>query len=91
MIPALHQVLDEEGPEALARAVRQSSNLLLTDTTWRDAHQSLLMTRMRTQDLLKACYFELFAELNELLTMLTFKILHWFTDCGLYVLKSGRQ
>ncbi|XP_063685704.1 uncharacterized protein LOC134819615 [Bolinopsis microptera] len=48
------QVLDEGGPDALARAVRQKSGLLLTDTTWRDAHQSSLMTRMRTHDLCKA-------------------------------------
>jgi pyruvate carboxylase len=31
--------------------VRATPGLLLTDTTWRDAHQSLLMTRMRTRDL----------------------------------------
>ena len=47
------QILDAQGAEGLARAVRASPDLLLTDTTWRDAHQSLLMTRMRTADLLK--------------------------------------
>ena len=35
------------------RAVRGPAGLLLTDTTWRDAHQSLLATRMRTQELLR--------------------------------------
>ncbi|XP_071834053.1 pyruvate carboxylase, mitochondrial-like [Apostichopus japonicus] len=39
------------GPEAFARAVRHHKGLLLTDTTFRDAHQSLLATRVRTFDL----------------------------------------
>jgi pyruvate carboxylase len=43
-----------EGPEAWAKAVRQHKGVLLTDTTLRDAHQSLLATRMRTHDMLKA-------------------------------------
>ena len=47
------QLFDEQGPEAFAKAVRQHKGLLLTDTTWRDAHQSLLATRMRTTDILK--------------------------------------
>ncbi|EOD09666.1 pyruvate carboxylase [Emiliania huxleyi CCMP1516] len=46
------RVLTEEGPEGFAKAVRQSQGLLLTDTTWRDAHQSLLATRVRTRDIL---------------------------------------
>jgi pyruvate carboxylase len=33
--------------------VRDHKGLLLMDTTWRDAHQSLLATRMRTDELLK--------------------------------------
>jgi pyruvate carboxylase len=41
------------GPEAFASAVRRHKGLLLMDTTWRDAHQSLLATRVRTYDLLK--------------------------------------
>jgi len=48
----LKQVLTEKGPEGFARAVRESRGLLLTDTTWRDAHQSLLATRVRTNDIL---------------------------------------
>jgi hypothetical protein len=47
-------LLVAEGPEAWAKAVRQHQGVLLTDTTWRDAHQSLLATRMRTHDMLKA-------------------------------------
>ncbi|CAN3357593.1 pyruvate carboxylase 2 [Diutina catenulata] len=45
------QVLLEEGPEGFASKVRQFGGCLLTDTTWRDAHQSLLATRVRTIDL----------------------------------------
>lgn len=50
--PSLKQIFDNEGPDAFARAVRQRKGLLVTDTTWRDAHQSLLATRMRTIDML---------------------------------------
>lgn len=46
------QVLLEEGPEVFAKKVRQFNGTLITDTTWRDAHQSLLATRVRTIDLL---------------------------------------
>jgi pyruvate carboxylase len=43
----------ELGPEAFSRWVRQQGPLLLTDTTFRDAHQSLLATRVRTRDMLR--------------------------------------
>ncbi|KAG7192490.1 pyruvate carboxylase [Scheffersomyces spartinae] len=46
------QVLLKEGPEEFARQVRKFQGTLITDTTWRDAHQSLLATRVRTIDLL---------------------------------------
>lgn len=46
-------ILDEEGPEAVAKAVLATDNALLTDTTLRDAHQSLLTTRVRTHDMTK--------------------------------------
>ncbi|KAJ8719476.1 hypothetical protein PYW08_011651 [Mythimna loreyi] len=46
------QILNEGGPEAFAKAVRRNKGLLLMDTTFRDAHQSLLATRVRTHDLL---------------------------------------
>lgn len=42
------------GPKAVAKAVREAKNLLLTDTTWRDAHQSLLATRVRSVDIARA-------------------------------------
>ncbi|WP_426368917.1 pyruvate carboxylase [Streptomyces sp. E-08] len=40
------------GPEGFARGLRESPTLGVTDTTFRDAHQSLLATRVRTKDLL---------------------------------------
>jgi pyruvate carboxylase len=46
-------ILLEGGPEALVAWIGKQKKLLLTDTTMRDAHQSLLATRMRTYDLLK--------------------------------------
>ncbi|KAF2212720.1 hypothetical protein CERZMDRAFT_106030 [Cercospora zeae-maydis SCOH1-5] len=45
-------IITEQGPEAFAKAVRQNKGCLIMDTTWRDAHQSLLATRVRTIDLL---------------------------------------
>jgi pyruvate carboxylase len=44
-------VLGREGPAGLARWAREQKRLLVTDTTFRDAHQSLLATRMRTFDM----------------------------------------
>ena len=44
--------LQEVGPEAFAQWVRRQRRLLITDTTMRDAHQSLMATRVRTYDLL---------------------------------------
>jgi pyruvate carboxylase len=46
-------ILDEQGAEAVTEWIKAQENLLLTDTTFRDAHQSLLATRVRTQDLKK--------------------------------------
>ncbi|GAA1349414.1 pyruvate carboxylase [Falsarthrobacter nasiphocae] len=48
------QRLDELGPEGFAQALRQQNAVAVTDTTFRDAHQSLLATRVRTKDLLAA-------------------------------------
>lgn len=48
------QVLLEQGPEGFARTLREQTALAVTDTTFRDAHQSLLATRVRTRDLLAA-------------------------------------
>ena len=46
------QRLLELGPEGFARALREQKALAVTDTTFRDAHQSLLATRVRSKDLL---------------------------------------
>ncbi|RDY72466.1 pyruvate carboxylase [Halobacillus trueperi] len=45
------QILNERGPEGLASWLKERNEVLLTDTTFRDAHQSLLATRVRTKDL----------------------------------------
>ncbi|MDM5332600.1 pyruvate carboxylase [Ureibacillus composti] len=45
------QILDECGPEGLVEWIKQQNEVLLTDTTFRDAHQSLLATRVRSQDM----------------------------------------
>lgn len=45
-------IIVEHGPEAFAKAVREYPGCLIMDTTWRDAHQSLLATRLRTIDML---------------------------------------
>lgn len=47
------QILDEEGPEGIVKWIRSQEKLLLTDTTMRDGHQSLMATRVRTVDMLK--------------------------------------
>jgi pyruvate carboxylase len=44
-------ILTERGPEGLVKWLRSDPRVRLTDTTWRDAHQSLLATRLRTYDL----------------------------------------
>ena len=48
------QILLEQGPEKFAVWARKQKRLLITDTTLRDAHQSLFATRMRTEDMLNA-------------------------------------
>src|SRR5699024_2148793 len=45
------QLLDSHGPDYVANWVKEQDKVLLTDTTFRDAHQSLLATRVRTKDL----------------------------------------
>ncbi|GAA2487796.1 pyruvate carboxylase [Terrabacter carboxydivorans] len=50
--PGARDRLVAEGPAAFARSLREATGVAVTDTTFRDAHQSLLATRMRTRDLL---------------------------------------
>jgi pyruvate carboxylase len=45
------QLLDDLGPKDFARWMRAQTRVLVTDTTMRDGHQSLLATRMRTHDI----------------------------------------
>ena len=47
------QILEERGPEGLIQWIKDQEKLLLTDTTMRDAHQSLMATRMRTRDMVQ--------------------------------------
>ncbi|MGN1401845.1 MAG: pyruvate carboxylase [Bacillus sp. (in: firmicutes)] len=47
------QILDERGADGLVQWVKDQKEVLITDTTFRDAHQSLLATRVRTNDLLQ--------------------------------------
>jgi pyruvate carboxylase len=52
-MPGLKQMLEQQGPEAVAQWMKAQDRLLITDTTMRDAHQSLLATRFRTYDIVK--------------------------------------
>ncbi|MFE7064414.1 pyruvate carboxylase [Sutcliffiella sp. NPDC057660] len=45
------QILDERGADGLVKWIGEQKEVLLTDTTFRDAHQSLLATRLRTHDI----------------------------------------
>jgi pyruvate carboxylase len=51
VIDGSRQILDREGPKALAEWMKGQTRVLFTDTTMRDAHQSLLATRMRSFDI----------------------------------------
>jgi len=59
------QLLDAKGPRGLADWMLMSERVLITDTTMRDAHQSLLATRFRTHDLclIAPCYSSLLPQL----------------------------
>jgi pyruvate carboxylase len=51
--PGSKQRLTDLGPEGFARWMRESKAVGITDTTFRDAHQSLLATRVRTSGLMR--------------------------------------
>ncbi|HVY51082.1 MAG TPA: pyruvate carboxylase [Devosia sp.] len=51
VVEGSRQVLDRQGPKGLATWMKQQKRVLFTDTTMRDAHQSLLATRMRSFDI----------------------------------------
>jgi pyruvate carboxylase len=46
-------LLEQKGPQAVADWMQAQRHLLITDTTMRDGHQSLLATRMRSVDMIK--------------------------------------
>jgi pyruvate carboxylase len=50
--PGTRQLLQKLGPKKFAEWAKKEKRLLITDTTFRDAHQSLMATRVRTHDLL---------------------------------------
>lgn len=52
--PGTRQILEREGPQGLADWMKAQKRLLITDTTMRDGHQSLLATRMRSLDMIRA-------------------------------------
>ena len=52
--PGTRQRLLQLGPKKFAEWTTKQKRLLITDTTWRDAHQSLMATRVRTYDMLAA-------------------------------------
>ncbi len=52
--PGTRDLLEAKGPQAVADWMGAQDRLLLTDTTMRDGHQSLLATRMRSIDMIKA-------------------------------------
>jgi pyruvate carboxylase len=53
VLEGTRQILDRDGPDGLAKWMKAQKQVLFTDTTMRDAHQSLLATRMRTHDIVK--------------------------------------
>jgi pyruvate carboxylase len=52
------QLLQKLGPEGFAKALRAQPAVAITDTTFRDAHQSLLATRVRSRDLVQVAPYE---------------------------------
>ena len=51
--PGTRTLLEEKGPQAVADWMAAQKRLLVTDTTMRDGHQSLLATRMRSIDMIR--------------------------------------
>ena len=51
VVDGTRQRLEKDGPQKFAQWMRREKKVLITDTTMRDGHQSLLATRMRTHDI----------------------------------------
>ena len=54
--PGTKDILTSEGPTGIVKLLRKDKRVYLTDTTWRDAHQSLLATRLRSYDLARVAH-----------------------------------
>ncbi len=54
IVDGTRQRLEADGPKAFSEWMRAQDNVLITDTTMRDGHQSLLATRMRSSDIIGA-------------------------------------
>ncbi|MEY8189260.1 pyruvate carboxylase [Peribacillus simplex] len=52
LISGTKNILEEQGAEGLVNWIKEQKEVLITDTTFRDAHQSLLATRIRSKDIL---------------------------------------
>lgn len=50
-IQGTKKILDEQGPEGVVNWIKNQKKLLITDTTMRDAQQSLMATRVRSRDM----------------------------------------
>jgi acetyl-CoA carboxylase carboxyl transferase alpha subunit len=61
-------ILDAQGPEGVVAWIKKQNRVLLTDTTMRDAHQSLLATRVRTVDLMN-CAGETGRVMNDMFSL----------------------
>ena len=53
-VSGTRQILEAKGPAGFAQWMKAQDRILITDTTMRDAHQSLMATRMRTRDIVMA-------------------------------------
>jgi pyruvate carboxylase len=56
-LEGLRDILLRQGPKSFIQKIKESNEVLFTDTTFRDAHQSLLATRMRTKDMIEISDF----------------------------------
>ncbi|MGH1352527.1 MAG: pyruvate carboxylase [Methyloligellaceae bacterium] len=65
---SVRNILDERGPQGVSEWLLNQHKVLITDTSMRDAHQSLLATRMRSYDMAKVApaYAQLLPELFSL-------------------------
>ncbi|WP_375088319.1 pyruvate carboxylase [Peribacillus sp. RS7] len=52
LISGTKNILEQQGAEGLVNWIKEQKEVLITDTTFRDAHQSLLATRIRSKDIL---------------------------------------